>query len=67
MKGCAKLRLRGTKSSRYVNKFNNSMARKHLELTSNRRVKWMIKSRNLSYKLLKLLHMNEMINGVINK
>ena len=61
------MRLRGTKSSRYVNRFNNNMARKHLELTSNRRVKWMIKSSNLSYKLLKLLHKNEMINGVINK
>ena len=67
MKECAKLRLRGTKSSRYVNKFNSNMAKKHLELTSNRRVKWMIKSRNLNYKLLRLLHMNEMINGVINK
>ena len=61
------MRLRDTKSNRYVNKFNNNMAKRHLELTSNRRVKWMIKNKNLSYKLLKLLHMNEMINGVINK
>ena len=67
MKECAKLRLRGTKSSRYENRFNSNMAKKHLELTLNRRVKWVIKSRSLSYKLLKLLHMNEMINGVINK
>ena len=67
MKGCAKLRLRDTKSNRYANKFNSNMAKRHLELTSNRRVKWMIKNKNLSYKLLKLLHMNEMINGVINK
>ena len=67
MKECAKLRLRGTKSNRYVNRFNSNMAKKHLELTWNRKVKLINRSRNLSCKLSKLPHMNEMINGVINK
>ena len=67
MKECAKLRLKGTKSNNYVNRFNSNMVRRLLELTSNKRVKWINKNKSLSYKLLKLLHMNEMINGVINK